>query len=375
MSQSNLPASPLQLMIENDRFDTLSESKDEHTNPMDGSQGQSHPTPPPTIISKKRKCWKEVIQLPEKPTKAVTFIVNVTPSTELKRLIAKHEMKNPWDMLLAWMLSRIDQILSPKKTGIEDYKVTFHIPCILPKPGLPLVSKEHYRTLSTQINKIASQNPTVNIIILQKPATTVMKEVLTNSSTQDEEELDAGGLNTSQRNQKKKDTMELPGNIHISKNIQLLHDVWLCKKPDSTCPLTHCYFTASNEHLPLSHKHFNCWAATMLKGNEHAIISKPPNHCLFDAINAHGSITQEKLSLVLQCHLALESKSNPPQASVPVINLMLGNNILGFKHTGMGPQTQVPQHRIETTNKPLLPATHIPETSREFIPQDLLTLL
>ncbi|KAI6112573.1 hypothetical protein F5141DRAFT_1062982 [Pisolithus sp. B1] len=174
---------------------------------MDGSQGQSHLTPPPTIISKKRKHGKEAIQPLEKPTKVVTFIVNVTPSTELKKPITKCEMKSasfefrhgkdPWDMLLTQMLSRIDQILSPKKIGIEGYEVTFHIPHILPKPGLPLVSEEHYRTLSTQIDKIASQNPTVNIIVLQEPATTVMKEVLTNSSTWDEEELDAGGSNTS----------------------------------------------------------------------------------------------------------------------------------------------------------------------------------
>ncbi|KAI6131236.1 hypothetical protein EDD16DRAFT_1699572 [Pisolithus croceorrhizus] len=164
---------------------------------MDGSQGQSHPPPPPTTISKKREHGKEVIQLLEKPAKVVTFIFNVTPSTELKKLITKQQTKNPWDILLAQMLSRIDHILSPKKIGIEDYKVTFHIPHILPKPGLPLVSEEHYGTVSTQINKIVSQNPTVNIIILQKPAATVVKEVPTNSSTQDEDELDAGSLNTS----------------------------------------------------------------------------------------------------------------------------------------------------------------------------------
>ncbi|KAI5992525.1 hypothetical protein EDD15DRAFT_2168109 [Pisolithus albus] len=305
----------------------------------------------------------------ERPTKVVTFVVNVTASTELKKPIAKRETKSasfefrhgedPWDTLLARMLSRIDRILSPKKIGIEDYEVTFYIPRILPKPGLPLESEEHYRTLSTQIDKIASQNPTVNIIVLQKPAATVTKEVPTNSSTQDEE-LDAGSLNTSRRNQKKKDTTELPGNIHVSKNIQLLRDVWLCKKPDSACPSTHCYVTASDEHLPLSHEHFNCWAAAMLKGNEHATISKPPNHRLFDAVDARGSISQEKLSPVLQRCLALESKSNPPQASAPVINLTLGSDILGFVHAGMGPQTQMPQHRIEPTNNPLLPATRIP---------------
>ncbi|KAI6040795.1 hypothetical protein EDC04DRAFT_2602235 [Pisolithus marmoratus] len=128
-----------------------SESKDEHTNmtskaadntsdtsqpdPVDDSQGQPDLTPP--IPSKKRKHGREVIQPVVKPTKVVTFVVNVMPSTELKKPIAKHETKSasfefqhgkdPWDMLLAQMLSRIDQILSPKKIGIEDYKVTFHI--------------------------------------------------------------------------------------------------------------------------------------------------------------------------------------------------------------------------------------------------------
>ncbi|KIK19401.1 hypothetical protein PISMIDRAFT_24421 [Pisolithus microcarpus 441] len=144
--------------------------------PMDDSQGHPHPTPPPTITSKKRKCRKEVIQPMEKPMKVITFIVNIMACTELKKLIAK-----------------IDQILSLKKIGIEDYEVTFYIPHILPKLGLPLVSEEHYRTLSNQIDKIASQNPTINIIVLQKPAMAVVKEVPANSSTQGDEEPDAGG--------------------------------------------------------------------------------------------------------------------------------------------------------------------------------------
>ncbi|KAI5985290.1 hypothetical protein EDD15DRAFT_2374350 [Pisolithus albus] len=158
-----------------------------------------------------------------------------------------------------------------------------------------------------------------------------------------------------------KDATELPGNIRVNKNIQLLRDVWLCKKPDSACPSTHCYVTTSDEHFPLSHEHFNCWAAAMLKGTEHAMITKPPNHRLFDAIDTRGNITQEKLSPVLQHRLAaLEPKSNTPQVSSPVINVTLGNDILGFAHTSMGPQLQMPQHKIETMNDSLLPMTHVP---------------
>ncbi|KAI5989243.1 hypothetical protein EDD15DRAFT_2370665 [Pisolithus albus] len=214
MSQSNTQPETRKLMIENDRY-TSSESEDEHTNtpgprtaddtsdtslldPMDDS---SHLTPPPTITSKKRKHGKEAIQPADKPTKVVTFVVNVTASTELKKPIAKH----PWDTLLARMLSRIDQILSPKKIGIEDYEVTFYIPRILPKPGLPLVSEEHYKTLSTQIDKIASQTPTINIIVLQKPAVAVVKEVPISSGTRDEDELDASSSHASRGNKKKKD--------------------------------------------------------------------------------------------------------------------------------------------------------------------------
>ncbi|KAI5984136.1 hypothetical protein EDD15DRAFT_2121593, partial [Pisolithus albus] len=298
----------------------------------------------------------------------VTFVVNVTASTELKKPIAKRETKSasfefrhgedPWDTLLARMLSRIDQILSPKKIGIEDYDVTFYIPRILPKPGLPLVSEEHYKTLSTQIDKIALQTPTVNIIVLQKPAVAVVKEVPISSGTRDEDELDASSSHASRGNKKKKDATELPGNIRVNKNIQLLHDVWLCKKPDSACPSTHCYVTTSDEHFPLSHEHFNCWAAAMLKGTEHATITKPPNHRLFDAINTCGNITQEKLSPILQRRLAaLEPKSNTPQVSSPVINVTLGNDILGFAHTSMAPQIQVPQPEVEAANNSLLPTT------------------
>ncbi|KAI5985291.1 hypothetical protein EDD15DRAFT_2374357 [Pisolithus albus] len=196
MSQLNPQVGTRRLLMENDRFDTSSESEDEHAamtpKAADDTSDTSQPDPiedpleqpslstPPTVTSKKRKRRKEAIQPAEKPTKTVTFVVNVTASTELKKPIAKPRM-----------LSRIDQILSPKKIGIEDYDVTFYIPRILPKPGLPLVSEEHYKTLSTQIDKIASQTPTVNIIVLQKPAVAVVKEVPISSSTRDEDELDA----------------------------------------------------------------------------------------------------------------------------------------------------------------------------------------
>ncbi|KIK77533.1 hypothetical protein PAXRUDRAFT_166520 [Paxillus rubicundulus Ve08.2h10] len=122
-----------------------------------------------------------------------------------------------------------------------------------------------------------------------------------------------------------KDPAELPGNIKVSKNIQLLHDTWTCKKPNSTCPLSHCYVTPTGEHL-----HLTCWAAVMLKWIEHTTLQKPPNHHLFDTVNQDGGIAQEKLSLVLQCHLNNLKSKNTPHSSAPVINLILSNDILGL---------------------------------------------
>src|ERR1700728_708973 len=60
-----------------------------------------------------------------------------------------------------------------------------------------------------------------------------------------------------------KDPHLLPGNI-AKKNIGDLQECWICTKPDSTCPSTHCFVCESGEHLPLSHQHMDAWASAIV---------------------------------------------------------------------------------------------------------------
>ncbi|KIK73832.1 hypothetical protein PAXRUDRAFT_40605, partial [Paxillus rubicundulus Ve08.2h10] len=133
----------------------------------------------------------------------------------------------------------------------------------------------------------------------------------------------------------------------VSKNIQLLHDTWLCRKPDSTCPSSHCYVTPTGKHLHLSHEHFTCWAAAILKGFEHVTLSTPPNYWLFDVVNQDGNIAKEKLSPVLQHRLKdLETQVNEYHAC-PCCSTA-------------PPAPSQCMNRTDVASDVLLPATHAP---------------
>ncbi|KIK96302.1 hypothetical protein PAXRUDRAFT_772466 [Paxillus rubicundulus Ve08.2h10] len=262
-----------------------------------------------------------------KPRKVITFIINAMATSELKKPVMKctsksasfkfHHSNEPWDTLQAQLLAKISQLLAPNMINFNDYDVSFYIS----------------HTLSSQVEKMLLQAPTINIVVQQNP---ILAAVDISSDTRKEnrgaegdgDNDDARGAN--RKSKKKKDPAELPGNIKVSKNIQLFHDTWMCKRPNSTCPSSHCYVAPMGEHLHLSHEHLTCWAAVMLTGIEHTTLQKPPNHCLFGAVNQDGGITQEKLSPVLQhCLNNLESK-NTSHSSALVINLSLSNNILGL---------------------------------------------
>lgn len=95
----------------------------------------------------------------------------------------------------------------------------------------------------------------------------------------------------------------------------------------------------------------------MLKGTDCATLGKPPSHRLFDAVKQDGTIAPEKLSPVLQRRLAtLEPKNSTPPG--PVINVTLGNDILGLARTA-GSQN-FPPHSIDNSNDLLLPANRLP---------------
>ena len=107
----------------------------------------------------------------------------------------------------------------------------------------------------------------------------------------------------------------------------------------------------TGEHFPLGHEHFDCWAAAMVQtqssncsitdiiieskndyDSSRAIVDKPPNHCLFH-------VKKLSLSPVLPRHLDMQSKvSAPTQASAPVFNFTIGNELASLFH----PQVTLP---------------------------------
>ncbi|KAF8833100.1 hypothetical protein BDN67DRAFT_917616, partial [Paxillus ammoniavirescens] len=289
----------------------------------------------------------------------ITFIIGAMAASELKKPVTKWVSKSasfefrlgdePWDTLKARILAKISHLLSLDKIDFNDYEISFYIPHVLPKPGLPLSCEDHFKTLSSQVEKMSSHTPTINIIVQQNAVLIAVDATKENKADHGGDNETGGSKAANGKSQKKKNPAELPGNIKISKNIQLLRDTWTCQKPDSACPSSHCYVTPAGEH-------FSCWAAAMLKGIEHTTLAKPPNQRLFDAVNQHGNIAREKLSPVLQHHLNnLESKSSP-NSSAPVINLTLGNDILGFAAPWL------PQHtnRTDVASDVLLPNTCAP---------------
>ncbi|KIK81086.1 hypothetical protein PAXRUDRAFT_156936, partial [Paxillus rubicundulus Ve08.2h10] len=104
-------------------------------------------------------------KLMPKSKKVITFIVNAMAASKLKKLLEfKHLLLSasfkfhdgsdkPWDTLQAQLLAKISQPLTPNMINFNDYNVSFYIPCVLPKPGLPLSCEENFENLSSQVEK------------------------------------------------------------------------------------------------------------------------------------------------------------------------------------------------------------------------------
>ncbi|KAG1849285.1 hypothetical protein DFJ58DRAFT_729577 [Suillus subalutaceus] len=65
----------------------------------------------------------------------------------------------------------------------------------------------------------------------------------------------------------KKTPDELPLNIEVAAHVKTLRNQWVYNK----------------EHFPLSHNHFQIWAAAMMKNPPLMTVNQPPNHCALDA--------------------------------------------------------------------------------------------
>ncbi|KAJ7155272.1 hypothetical protein C8R46DRAFT_910730 [Mycena filopes] len=111
----------------------------------------------------------------------------------------------------------------------------------------------------------------------------------------------------------------LPANVALNEKIGELRERWICPTPGGPCGSAHCFFTTVKpEHFPLSHDHFQSWAAAMLKGNAFADLEVPPNNNLFDAIAAGARGAQSPL---LQRRLELREREAAKNAPVaPQVN-------------------------------------------------------
>ncbi|KAG2741733.1 hypothetical protein P692DRAFT_20879807 [Suillus brevipes Sb2] len=173
-----------------------------------------------------------------------------------------------------------------------------------------------------RVNGMNAVTPLVNI--------TVFKGQVQGANTgNDENEDNEEHAPTKNKKQKESSTL-LPGNERKLNNIQILRAHWKCKRTDSACPSEHCYVNPeTEEHLPLGHEQFDCWASAMasgflrtfLKGDGIATVVKPPHHKLFDSrASAISPVLQRRLD-------AQNTKSSP---SAPVFNFTIRNEVVNF---------------------------------------------
>ncbi|KIJ92269.1 hypothetical protein K443DRAFT_113827, partial [Laccaria amethystina LaAM-08-1] len=66
-------------------------------------------------------------------------------------------------------------------------------------------------------------------------------------------------------------------------------------------------------HLPLSHSHFDTWGLGMLKGEEFASLTAPPNHQLFRNLPANQL---EQLIPLLKCRLQAKNSNTSPTSVI-----------------------------------------------------------
>ena len=184
----------------------------------------------------------------------------------------------PYDTFKAQVLQKIDVSIHPKSLDFSHYTVLYNIPRIVSKPGIPISDEDSYSSMVERIHNITKLD-TVNLHIESKaPAEESDKE---NDDNAEDEGASKKKKTTSKvciytdyyagmrylrvsNDKVPREAAILPGNIAKNKNIQDLREKWICTRPDSVCPSTHCLIQPTGEHLPLSHQHFDTWGSAMV---------------------------------------------------------------------------------------------------------------
>jgi hypothetical protein len=185
-------------------------------------------------------------------------MVLVFSADEMKKVQSKRVAKSytlqldtgePWDAMQAQLLSKIDNALQPRPLDFSLFDISFTIPRIVPKPGMPLETEASYSILLQRVCK-AKEPPIININICQKGAAG--------------QQEDLNNANNDKGKKKSRDPAMLPGNVKKNENLKGLRERWVCPKKQVSCLGMHCFIDEGGTHLPLSHERLDCWAAAMV---------------------------------------------------------------------------------------------------------------
>ena len=162
----------------------------------------------------------------------------------------------PWDTMRAQLLSKINNALQPQPLDFTLFDISFTIPCIVPKPRMPLETEASYSILLQRVsgyNK-AKEPPIIGISICQKHVAG--------------QQEDLNNANNDKGKKKSRDPAMLPGHVKKNENMKALRERWVCPKKQAFCLGMHCFINEDGDergaHLPLSHERLDCWAAAMV---------------------------------------------------------------------------------------------------------------
>jgi hypothetical protein len=106
--------------------------------------------------------------------KTITYVLNITSSTEMNKSALKHmskshslqlSMEKAWDTVKAQILKKISLSLHPQNLNFNDYTILFYIMHLVSKSGMPLTKPEEYMFMIEQARKL--KTPLVNVTIME----------------------------------------------------------------------------------------------------------------------------------------------------------------------------------------------------------------
>jgi hypothetical protein len=143
-------------------------------------------------------------------------MVLVFSADEMKKVQSKRVAKSytlqldthePWDTMQAQLLSKIDNALQPQPLDFTLFDISFTIPRIVSKPGMPLETEASYSILLQRVHN-AKEPPIISISICQKAAAG--------------QQEDLNNANNAKGKKKSRDPATLPGNMKKNENMKAL---------------------------------------------------------------------------------------------------------------------------------------------------------